>query len=214
MADVKICGLTDAAGLEAALVGGARYIGLVFFEKSPRHLSFERARALADRARGRAEIVAVTVDAPDEVLNRLSSLVRPDWIQAHGAETLERLTNIKRHALKGVIKAIGVAGPGDFAAADSFAPVADMLMFDAKAPAGASRPGGNALAFDWTMLKGRRFARPWMLSGGLNPENVAEAIALSGAGLVDVSSGVEAGPGVKDAARIAAFLAAAHGAPL
>ncbi len=210
MAEAKICGLTTRAGLDAALAGGARYVGLMFFPKSPRHLSLEAASALAAIARGRADIVAVTVNARDDELAAIAATIAPDWIQAHGAENPERLANIRGFAGKGVIKAIAIAAPDDFAQAGAFAAAADMLLFDAKAPAGAKRPGGNATAFDWTMLRGRTFPRPWFLAGGLNPDNVSRAIDQSGAALVDVSSGVEAAPGVKDAARIAVFLAAAR----
>jgi phosphoribosylanthranilate isomerase len=214
MAGVKICGVKDEAALDAALAGGARYIGLVFFEKSPRNLSREIAQGLARRAQGRAETVAVTVNASDTELRALAETIRPDWIQLHGSENPARVAEARQFAAKGVIKAISVARSADLAETTAFEPVADMLLFDAKAPPGADRPGGNALAFDWTLLKGGRFARPWLLSGGLNPENVAEAIAQSGADLVDVSSGVESAPGLKDAARIQAFLAAAQAGPI
>jgi phosphoribosylanthranilate isomerase len=212
MAQVKICGITDAAALDAALTGGARFVGFVFFDRSPRALSVEKARPLIQRARGRADTVVVVVDASDARIAEISEL-KPDWVQAHGSETPSRLAELRRFAVKGVIKAFGVARPEDLAGAAVFEPVADMLLFDAKAPPGATRPGGNASAFDWGILKGRRFSRPWLLSGGLNPENVAEAMAASGADLVDVSSGVESAPGLKDATRIAAFLAAARAAP-
>jgi len=212
MAEAKICGIKDAGGLDAALVGGARFIGLVFFPKSPRHLSFEAAASLAARARGRAEIVAVTVDADDGLLSAIAEAVRPDWVQLHGRESAERVEVAKRFVGRGVIKAISVAEASDFEAVSRFELVADMLMFDAKAPPGATLPGGNGAAFDWALLSGRKINRPWMLSGGLSPDNVGQAIALSGADLVDVSSGVEAAPGVKDPERIAAFLAAAKAA--
>ena len=213
MTAVKICGVTDAAALDAALAGGARYVGLVFHAKSPRHLSITNAAALAARARGRAGIVAVTVDAPDDLLAEIARAVRPDWIQAHGRETPARLAQIAGFAGRGVIKAVGVGRAGDLdAALATYEQAADMLLFDAKPPPGAGRPGGNAIAFDWAILKGRSPRRPWFLSGGLTPENVAQGIAASGAALVDVSSGVESAPGLKDPARIAAFLAAAGGA--
>ena len=214
MAEAKICGITDAAALDAAIAGGARYAGFVFFDKSPRDLNARRdvARALAERARGRVDIVAVTVNASDELLYGLASTIEPDWIQLHGAESPRRAAEARRFASKGVIKAIGVSRGEDFAQAAAFESAAEMLMFDAKAPAHADRPGGNALAFDWALLQGRQFACPWLLSGGLTPDNVTEAIGLSGAGLVDVSSGVESAPGLKDPARIAAFLAATRAA--
>lgn len=209
MADAKICGLTDARGLDAALAGGARMIGLVFFPKSPRNLALAAAATLADKARGRAEIVAVTVDADDELLGAIADAVKPDWIQAHGSESPIRVGQMKYFAPR-VIKVLALARSEDLTHALPYERAADMLMFDAKAPPGADRPGGNALAFDWSILAGRQFARPWLLSGGLNPENVGEAIAASGAAFVDVSSGVESAPGLKDPSRIAAFLAAAR----
>jgi phosphoribosylanthranilate isomerase len=210
MAQAKICGLNDSAGVEAALVGGARYLGFVFFAKSPRHVAPEQARSLAAPARGRADLVAVTVNADDALLADIAETLKPDWIQAHGSENPVRVAAMKRFAGKGVIKALAVAIPADLAEADAFSGPADLLMFDAKAPPGADLPGGNGAAFDWPMLKGRRFSKPYLLSGGLNPANVAEAIQASGASLVDVSSGVETRPGLKDPARIAAFLAAAR----
>ncbi len=209
MAQAKICGIKDAAALDAAIRGGARFIGLVLFPKSPRHISLDTAAALAARARGRIDIVALTVDAPDAELEAIASAVRPDWIQAHGAESTARTAALRRFATKGVIKALGVARSADLAAAAGYEPVADMLLFDAKPPPGGL-PGGNATAFDWQILAGRRFSRPWMLSGGLTPSNVAEATRISGAALVDVSSGVESAPGLKDPTRIAQFLAAAR----
>jgi phosphoribosylanthranilate isomerase len=163
---------------------------------------------LMGRARGRVETVIVTVDADDASLHDISAL-RPDWIQLHGQESPQRTAHARRFAQLGVIKALGVARAEDLAAAAAYEPAADLLMFDAKPPPGAALPGGNALAFDWGLLAGRRFARPWMLSGGLNPGNVREAITTSGAALLDVSSGVESRPGLKDPALVAQFLAAA-----
>lgn len=209
MAVAKICGLSDAEGMDAALAGGARYVGFVFFPKSPRNISTENAAHLAQRARGRADIVAVTVNAEDALLERIGEELRPDWIQLHGVETPARVAAARRFAGKGVIRAMGVARATDLAAVDAYAEAADAFLFDAKAPADAALPGGNGAAFDWRILAGRRFARPWFLSGGLDPANVVEAIATSGARMVDVSSGVERAPGVKDPLRIAAFLAAA-----
>lgn len=210
MAQAKICGVNSTEALDAALVGGARMIGLVFFAKSPRHLAFDKAAALAARARGKAEIVAVTVDAPDALLEDIRAAAAPDWVQAHGAENPARLTAMRRFAGRGIIKALGVSRSADLAAAAAFAGSADMFLFDAKAPEGADRPGGNALAFDWKILSGQRFSRPWLLSGGLHAENVREAVTASGASLVDVSSGVESAPGLKDAQKISQFLAAAR----
>jgi phosphoribosylanthranilate isomerase len=209
MTDVKICGLRTAETLEAALHGAARFVGFMFFPSSPRNIAPDAARSLAQIARGRADVVAVTVDADDALLALIAERVAPDWIQLHGKETPARAAAVKRFARKGVIKVVPVARSDDFAAATPFEPVAEWLMFEAKAPPGSDRPGGNGIAFDWGMLAGRRFGRPWMLAGGLTPENAAVAIAASAAPVLDVSSGVESSPGIKDAARIAAFLAAA-----
>ncbi len=209
MAEAKICGIRDVAALDAALTHGARFIGLVFFAKSPRHVSFDAAATLAARARGRADIVAVTVDAEDDLLAQIARAVRPDWVQAHGGESPARTAALTAFASKGVIKALGLARAADLGSAGAFEAAADMLLFDAKPPPGGL-PGGNAAAFDWGILKGRAFSRPWLLSGGLTPQNVREAIDASGAGLVDVSSGVESAPGLKHPGRIAEFLAAAR----
>lgn len=210
MADAKICGVKDVRAIDAAIAGGARYIGLNFFPKSPRALSLDAAATLAAHARGRIEIAAVTVDADDEFLAAIQRATAPDWVQLHGSESPARASAARRFAGRGVIKAIPVAARADLAAADAFAGAADMLLFDAKAPPGAAMPGGNGQAFDWAILAGRTFLRPWFLSGGLTAENVAEAIAASGARLVDASSGIESAPGVKDPDRVAAFLAAAR----
>lgn len=209
MAEVKICGITTPDALDAAVEGGARFVGFVLFPKSARHLQRDQLTALMARARGRAETVIVTVNPDDALLSEIGAL-RPDWIQLHGDEPPQRVGQARAHALRGVIKALGVARADDLAATAAFEPAADMLLFDAKPPPGAELPGGNALAFDWPILAGRRFARPWLLSGGLHPSNVREAITASGADLVDVSSGVEARPGLKDPALVAAFLAAAR----
>ncbi|MBL8558362.1 MAG: phosphoribosylanthranilate isomerase [Hyphomonadaceae bacterium] len=212
MAETKICGLSDAEGMDAALTGGARYVGFVFFPKSPRHLSVEKAASLATPARGRADTVAVTVDADDDLLGAIARTLQPDWIQLHGAETPARAAAVRRYAGKGVIRAFGVARAADLTAIDAYTEAADAFLFDAKAPPEAALPGGNGAAFDWRILAGRSFARPWFLSGGLDADNVAEAIATSAARMVDVSSGVERAPGVKDPLRIEAFLAAAKNA--
>jgi phosphoribosylanthranilate isomerase len=151
----------------------------------------------------------VTVDADDDLLAQIARAAAPDWVQAHGSESPARTAALKRFAAKGVIRALGVARATDLVAAQAYEAAADMLLFDAKPPPGGL-PGGNAAAFDWGILKGRAFSRPWLLSGGLTPENVREAIAASGAGLVDVSSGVESAPGLKHPGRIAEFLAAAR----
>jgi phosphoribosylanthranilate isomerase len=207
MPDAKICGISTMEALDAALDGGARFVGFVVYPKSPRHVSRDKLAALADRARGQAEIVVVTVDADEELLTAIATYARPDWIQLHGSERPSQVAQARQYARQGLIKAIGVGRSEDLAQAAAYEPVADMLMFDAKPPSGGL-PGGNALAFDWAILAGRRFERPWFLSGGLTPENVREATQASGAALVDVSSGVESAPGLKDPLRIARFLAA------
>lgn len=207
-AQAKICGLTTVETLEAALDGGAAFVGLVSFPKSPRHLSLDAAATLAQRARGRAKVVVVTVDADDALLTEIGLKVRPDLIQLHGREAPDRAHAVRRLTGAGVIKALPISGSEDFAAVVDWAPVVDHLMFDARPPKDAILPGGVGAAFDWSLLTGRRFERPWFLAGGLTPENAPKAVRLTGAPLVDVSSGVESAPGVKDAGRIAAFLEA------
>lgn len=209
MTAAKICGIGDTAGLDAAVEGGARWIGLVFFPKSPRFVSLEKAASLAHRAHGRVDIVAVTVNLGPAELQTIAKAVRPDWIQLHGSEPPDAARAARPLARKGIIKAVSVAGAADFEGLAPWTDACDWLLFDAKAPAGAAMPGGNGAAFDWRLLRGRTIPRPWLLSGGLTAGNVAQALDESGAIAVDVSSGVESGPGVKDPERIAAFLAAA-----
>jgi phosphoribosylanthranilate isomerase len=204
----KICGLTTGPTVDAALTGGASFLGFNFFAASPRRIDPAMAARLAAPARGRAAIVAVTVDPDDALLERLAREFSPDFIQLHGRETPSRVAEIGRRFSLGVIKALPVATADDLAAARDYHGVADHLMFDAKAPAGAARPGGLGAPFDWALLEGQRFDRPWFLAGGLDPWNVAEALRLSGAPMVDVSSGVERGAGLKDPALIEAFLEA------
>lgn len=207
-ARAKICGLTTTGTLDAALDGGAAFVGLVSFPKSPRHLPLKAAETLADRARGRAGIVVVMVDPDDALLADIGRVVRPDFIQLHGHETPDRADAVRQLAGAGVIKALPISTAEDFAAVADWETAADHLMFDARPPQDAALPGGVGAAFDWSLMTGRSFARPWFLAGGLTPENVAGAVRVTGAPLVDVSSGVESAPGVKDAGRIAAFLAA------
>jgi len=204
----KICGLTTPEAVGAALDGGATHVGFVFFPKSPRHLTPERAAQLAAPARGRAKVVAVTVDATDAELAAIAAALKPDFIQLHGQETPDRDAEVRALTGAGVIRAITVAEPEDLAEAEAWDGVADHLMFDAKTPKGADLPGGMGLSFDWPMLAGRTFAASWFLAGGLHPGNVEDAVAASGAVLVDVSSGVESAPGLKDPALIQAFLQA------
>ncbi|SIO55543.1 phosphoribosylanthranilate isomerase [Rhodovulum sp. ES.010] len=205
---VKICGLTDAGAVAAAARLGAAYLGFVFFPKSPRNLDLETAAALAaDVPPGLAK-VALTVDADDTALEALVDRVPVDILQLHGREPPERVAAIRARFGLPVMKAVGVAGEADLPALAEHARVADQLLVDAKPPKGAALPGGNGLAFDWRLIANRRWPVPWMLAGGLTPGNVAEAIRLTGARQVDVSSGMETAPGIKDAAKIARFIAA------
>jgi phosphoribosylanthranilate isomerase len=208
-AKVKICGLSTPDTVRAAVEGGADFIGLVFFAKSPRHVAVQRAAELASIAKAAGVgVVAVTVDARPVLLDEISAVVAPDLFQLHGLETPAWAAEVRALTSTPVMRALRVAEAGDLDAAAAFEPVADYLMFDAKAPPGALLPGGNGAAFDWSILAGRRFAKPWFLAGGLTPANVGQAILQSGAALVDVSSGVESAPGVKDAFLIEAFLKA------
>ena len=211
---VKFCGLTRPADVEAAAKAGAAYVGFVFFPKSPRHLTPEQARALALAVPPGIAKVALTVDMDDAGIDAVLDSVPVDLLQLHGRETPERVAAVKSRTGLPVMKAVGVAGPEDLAALDSFTRVADQILVDAKAPKGAALPGGNGIAFDWRLIAGRRWPLPWMLAGGLTPDNVAEAVRLTGARQVDVSSGVESAPGVKDPARMAAFAAALGAVPL
>ena len=209
---VKICGLSTSPTLEAALQAGADVVGVVFFPRSPRHVAFEQARPLGAQARRRARIAALSVDADDEELARIVEALAPDILQLHGQETPERVGAIGRRFGCATMKAIGVATPDDLAAAERYDGAADFLLIDAKPPRGAVLPGGNGVPFDWRLVSGFSPRSPWLLSGGLDPGNVGEAIALTGARGVDVSSGVESAPGVKDTDKIAAFVAAARAA--
>ncbi len=206
---VKICGINSAAAADAAVRAGADFGGLVFFARSPRNLTLEQGEMLGARMRGRLRQAALVVDESDERLAAIAAAVKPDFFQLHGKETPERAADIRARFGIPVIKALPVAEPGDFARATAYDDVAEILMFDASPAAGATRPGGHGAPFDWQILQDRRFARPWFLAGGLTPENVARAIEISGATMVDVSSGVESAPGVKSETRIAEFVAAA-----
>ncbi len=205
--EVKICGLKTPAMMQAALDARADYVGLVFFEKSPRNVSIETAGDLADQARGNAKIVVLVVDADDVLVDRIMPWVAPDILQLHGSETPARVAEIKRRTGATIMKAIKVETAADAALALDYAGIADLILFDAKAPKGAVLPGGNGLAFDWRVLDDVKAKVPYMLSGGLTPGNVADAIRLTGATRVDVSSGVESRPGEKDADLIRAFIA-------
>lgn len=204
----KICGLTTPGTLDAALSGGAAFVGAVIFAKSPRHLDPLHAATLFERARGRAGIVAVTVDADDALLTEIGLILKPDLIQLHGRETPERAVQARRLTGARIIKALPISTPEDLEAAAPWEDVADHLMFDARPPEGSDLPGGVGASFDWAMMQGRSYRNPWFLAGGLTPENAARAATISGAPMLDVSSGVESAPGVKDTARIAAFLQA------
>src|SRR6185437_10805566 len=198
MALSKICGLSTPETVAAAVAGRAAYVGFNLFEKSPRYVSPQAAGRLAAAARGKVRIVAVTVDPSDALLREIAEAIQPDFIQLHGRETPARVREVAMRTGAGTIKAISIGEAAD-----------DHLMLDAKAPPGADRPGGNGVVFDWSLTYGRKFARPWLLAGGLDPFNVVEAVRLSGAPIVDVSSGVERGAGLKDPALIEAFLQAA-----
>jgi phosphoribosylanthranilate isomerase len=206
---VKICGLKTEAALEAALAGGADYVGLVFFPPSPRNVTLAVAKALADRARGRARIVALIVDPDDALIAQVVASAGPDLIQLHGDETPTRVAEVRARWGIPVMKAVPVETAEDAHAARQFSPAADLILFDARAPADSARPGGNGAPFDWRTLLGVTEGIPFVLSGGLTPDNVAEAIRLTGATTVDVSSGVESSPGEKDPALIQRFLQAA-----
>jgi phosphoribosylanthranilate isomerase len=203
---VKICGLTSAAAIDAAIGAGAVYGGLVFHPNSPRFVVPDQARMLADRMRGRLKSAALVADLDDARVGEIVKTVQPDFLQLHGQESAKRTGEIRGRFGLPVIKALPVAEPSDLDAVAEYEAQADMLLFDARPPKGALRGGGHGAAFDWKILSGRAFSKPWFLAGGLMPDTVAHAIACSGAEMVDVSSGVESAPGVKDAAKITAFI--------
>ncbi len=211
--DVKICGLSTAETVAAAVSGGAAFLGFVLVPASPRAVTPEQARALMDTVEpGAVQSVALLADASDAVIETVLARLRPDWLQLHGTETPERVAAVKARFDVPVIKAIGIAGPQDVATARGFTAVADRVLLDAKPQDPGGLRGGQGLAFDWTLVQDARLDRPWFLAGGLDAATVAEAVTRSGAPAVDVSSGVERARGVKAAAKITAFLAAAHGA--
>lgn len=208
---VKICGLCRPEDVTAVADAGASYGGFVFFPKSPRNVSIAQARDLALGAPMGLAKVALVVNADDAMLDAITAEVPLDMLQLHGSESPARVAEVKARFGLPVMKAVGVGGPEDLAAIDVYAEVADQLLIDAKPPKGADLPGGNGLAFDWQLLAGRKYwSVPWMLAGGLTPDNAAEAVLRTGTRQLDVSSGVENAPGVKDAALIAAFVAAAQ----
>jgi phosphoribosylanthranilate isomerase len=209
---VKICGLSTPATLDVALEAGADMVGFVFFAPSPRHLGLERARELGAQVRGRAGKVALTVDADDATLGNIVETLRPDLLQLHGKETVARIRDIKRTFGLPVIKAVGVETSADLTALPGYAAVADRILFDAHPPKDATRPGGLGVPFDWHLLENLALGIPFMLSGGLAAGNLAEALHITRAGGVDVSSGVESAPGLKDADMIRDFIRAARAA--
>ena len=208
---VKICGLSKPDTLEAAITAGADFVGFVFYGKSPRNVLLAQARDLVAQVNSRARSVALVVDADDTTLRAINDEVAPDIFQAHGSETPARIAAMKTLTRKPVIKAIKIGGQQDVAAAKDYLTIADLIMFDAKAPASLKGPlpGGNGEAFDWSLLADAHGHNRFMLAGGLNPGNVAEAIRITGAAMVDVSSGVESAPGIKDIALIQKFIEAA-----
>ena len=209
MIRVKICGLKTLADVQAVAAAGAGYIGLNFFPPSPRFVTLDRARDLALAAPVGLAKVALTVDADDATLDAIVAAMPLDMLQLHGHETPDRVAQVRARYGLPVMKVLGVRDEGDLADLIDHSTVADQIMIDAKAPKGAVLPGGNGVPFDWRLVAGRRWLRPWMLAGGLTVANVAEAVRLTGVNQVDVSSGVESAPGVKDHARIAAFVTAA-----
>ncbi|MFT4742493.1 MAG: phosphoribosylanthranilate isomerase [Yoonia sp.] len=207
---VKICGLRDNTGLTAAVDAGAAYVGLVFFEKSPRYVSFEQAAALAIATPVGVAKVGLVVNPDDATLTALLDQVPLDIIQLHGAETPARVAEVRARYGLPVMKAIGVAGADDLTQISAYEAVADQILLDAKPPRDALLPGGNGHTFDWSLIAGRLWTKPWMLAGGLTIDNVASAVAQTGARQIDLSSGVESAPGVKDPKLIAQFVAAAQ----
>jgi phosphoribosylanthranilate isomerase len=215
---VKICGLSTRETLDAALQAGADMVGFVFFAASPRHISLQSARELGSQAKGRASKVALTVDADDATLANIVESLQPDMLQLHGKETVARLRDIKQRFGLPVMKAIAVETAADLAALPGYAAICDRILFDARAPEEATRPGGLGAVFDWHVLENLSLKLPFLVSGGLNAANVATAVRVSRAAGVDVSSGVESAPGVKDPKMIGSFIAAARaidlGSPL
>ena len=209
---VKICGLSTPETLDAALEAGADMVGFVFFPPSPRHLQFDLARALGERVRGRAQKVALTVDADDAFLQSIVGALRPDIVQLHGSESVAQIAAIRRKFGLPVMKAVPIAVKDDLERIATYAAVADRLLFDARAPREATRPGGLGNTFDWHLLKDVQSRVPFMLSGGLDAGNVGEALRITRASGIDVSSGVERAPGVKDIDKIKAFVRAARSA--
>ena len=210
---VKICGLSSRETLEAALAAGADMVGFVFFPPSPRHLSLRTAQGLGREVKNRAKKVALTVDADDATLADVVTTLKPDILQLHGSESVERIADIKRRFGLEVMRAIAVECTEDLASLSSYAAICDRILFDARPPRGATRPGGLGATFDWHVLENLNVSLPVMVSGGLHADNVAHAIRVTGAGGVDVSSGVERAVGVKDPVMIERFIRAARARP-
>lgn len=210
MTQVKICGLSTPETLEAALEGGAAFVGAVIFPKSPRHLEPERAGELFAKARGRAHIVAVVVNPDDALLERIATHLKPDFVQLHGSETSERAGEVRAITGAKIIKALPIREEADFVDVEPWTKAADILLFDAKPPKGADLPGGVGHSFDWSLMANRPLPAKWFLAGGLDGGNIGEALRVTAAKMVDVSSGVESAPGVKDIPLIRSFLDAAR----
>jgi phosphoribosylanthranilate isomerase len=209
---VKICGLKEPAHVAAAAEAGAAYVGFVFFDRSPRNVSIAQARDLAVQAPVGVAKVALTVNADDAFLDKLVDTVPLDMLQLHGRESPERVAEVRARFGLPVMKAIGIADAEDVAKIDTYGAVADQLLVDAKPPKNADLPGGNGLSFDWRLVNRKYWPRPWMLAGGLTADNVAEAVKMTGARQLDLSSGVESAPGVKDIGMIRAFMKAVQDA--
>jgi len=208
----KICGLASEAAIDAAIAGGAAYVGFVFYPRSPRSITPARAGELSAAVPAPVKRVALLVDAADAAIEAvLDAAPAIDILQFHGRETPERVAEARARFGRQVMKAVAIAGPDDLAAAARYEDAADLLLFDAKPPPGASRPGGNGLVFDWQLIAGRQWRLPWLLSGGLTTALLPEAVRVSGARIVDVSTGVERKPGDKDPDKIRAFLEVARG---
>ena len=204
----KICGLSTPETVHVAVQAGADHIGLVFFQKSPRNVSIEEAAMLASRIPSHVNIVGLFVNAEDQFIDQVIEAVPLDILQLHGSEPVERVVQLKQRTGREIMKAIGIREEADLAQIDAYEPVVDRLLFDAKPPKDAPLPGGNAIAFDWTLLEGKKWSKPWMLAGGLTPDNVQSAIRLTGCPCVDTSSGVEDAPGQKSAHKIREFIKA------
>ncbi|MCV6575972.1 MAG: phosphoribosylanthranilate isomerase [Cohaesibacter sp.] len=208
---VKICGLSTPETIATGLANGANWIGFVFFPKSPRHVSYGKAKDLVGPIRGKASIVALTVNATDEELKAIDDAINPDIWQLHGSETPERVAQIRQDYARPVMKALPIRDEADLALIAEYEAVCDMLLFDAKPPADMKTdlPGGNGISFDWRLIQNLKLKKPLILSGGLTPDNVAKAIALTNPQGVDVSSGIETAPGIKDRDKIIQFIRAA-----